>query len=61
MKIFTIQSKIVDGKPATSSATVNLTIDEIVMVRTVLANKRPFDNEVQESVRTSIVEQFNTL
>lgn len=61
MKIFTIQSRVVDGRPVTSSATVNLSIDEVVMIRTVLAKHKPSDNVVQESVRTTIVEQLNTL
>lgn len=59
MKVFQINSRVVDGKPVVNQITCSLSVDEIACIRDGLSKIKPSNNEVVESIRTHLVEQFN--
>lgn len=59
MKVFEINSRVIDGKPVIKQITCSLSIDEIACIKDGLSKIKPSNNEVVESIRTHLVEQFN--
>ena len=49
MKVFEINSRVIDGKPVIKQITCSLSIDEIACIKDGLSKIKPSNNEVVES------------
>lgn len=61
MRIFTINSRVKDGKPVTSAITASLNIAEINYIRCLCEKQKISNNEVEESIRQDLIEQLKPL
>lgn len=59
MRVFSMRSKVVDGRPSVTDVNCSLSIDEIRMIKMQMSKTKPCENEVLESVRFGLIQTLS--